>query len=41
MKHIVIIGGGMSGMVAAINAAGPNTKVTLLERQDRIGKKYC
>ena len=39
MKHIVIIGGGMSGMVAAINAAGPNTKVTLLERQDRIGKK--
>ncbi|MDE6713775.1 MAG: aminoacetone oxidase family FAD-binding enzyme [Lachnospiraceae bacterium] len=39
MKNIVIIGGGMSGMVAAIRAAMPGIRVTLLERQNRIGKK--
>ena len=39
MKHIVIVGAGMSGMTAAITAAGEGIKVTLLERQERIGKK--
>ena len=39
MKNIVIIGGGMAGMTAAIRAAKPGLKVTLLERQNRIGKK--
>lgn len=39
MKNIVIIGGGMAGMTAAISAAKPGLKVTLLERQNRIGKK--
>lgn len=35
-----IIGGGASGMAAAIAAAeNPNTKVVLLERQARVGRK--
>ena len=40
MKEIVIIGGGASGMAAAIRAAGsPDRHITLLERQDRVGRK--
>ena len=39
MNTIVIIGGGMAGMAAAIRAAGAGANVTLLERQDRVGKK--
>lgn len=39
MKKIVIIGGGMSGMVAAIAAAGHGMDITLLERQNRVGRK--
>lgn len=39
MKNIVIIGGGMAGMAAAVNAAEPGIGVTLLERQNRVGKK--
>lgn len=39
MKNIVIIGGGMAGMTAAVRAAKPGLKVTLLERQNRVGKK--
>ena len=36
--HIVIIGGGASGMVAALCAA-KNNQVTILEQRDRIGRK--
>ncbi len=39
MKHIVIIGGGASGMVAAIMAARNGARVTVLERMQRVGKK--
>ena len=40
MKEIVIIGGGASGMAAAIRAAEQaDARVTLLERQGRVGKK--
>ena len=40
MKYnTIIIGGGPSGMMAAITAAGHGRKVCLLEHQDRIGKK--
>ena len=40
MKEIVIIGGGASGMAAAIQAAAdPNDRITLLERQNRVGRK--
>lgn len=39
MRNIGIIGGGASGLVAAIVAARTGAKVTIIERQNRIGKK--
>ena len=36
---IAVIGGGMSGMAAAILLAQAGKQVVLLERQERIGKK--
>lgn len=39
MKKILIVGGGASGLMAAINAANSNTKVTIFEKNDRVGKK--
>lgn len=39
MKSITVIGGGASGMMAAITAAEGGARVTLLEHRDRIGKK--
>ena len=38
-RHVVVTGGGASGMVAAIAAARGGAKVTILEQKDRIGKK--
>ncbi|PSM51450.1 NAD(P)/FAD-dependent oxidoreductase [Campylobacter blaseri] len=38
-KKILIIGGGMAGMVATILLAKEGLKVTLFERNDKIGKK--
>jgi predicted Rossmann fold flavoprotein len=37
--HIAIVGGGAAGMMAAITAARQGARVTMLERQDRVGKK--
>lgn len=37
--RIAIIGGGASGMMAAIAAAGRGAKVTVYEAKDRLGKK--
>lgn len=39
MRDIAIIGGGASGLVAAITAARLGSNVTIFERQNRIGKK--
>lgn len=39
MKRTGIIGGGASGMMAAIAAARTGAQVTILERRDRLGKK--
>jgi len=39
MKKIGIIGGGASGMMAAIAASKKGASVMILEKQDRIGKK--
>lgn len=39
MKEIAIIGGGASGLVAAVVAARSGAHVTVLERMQRVGKK--
>ncbi|WP_129723782.1 BaiN/RdsA family NAD(P)/FAD-dependent oxidoreductase [Xylanivirga thermophila] len=38
-KHVIVIGGGASGMVAAISAKRQGADVTILERNPRVGKK--
>ena len=38
-KRVIIIGGGASGMVAAIIAAREGAAVTLIEQKERLGKK--
>ena len=38
-KKIVIVGGGAAGMMAAITAAEQGAEVTLLEPNERLGKK--
>ena len=38
-KQIGVIGGGAAGMMAAITAAREGAKVTIFERNDRVGKK--
>lgn len=39
MKEIIVIGGGASGMMAAITAAGQGAEVLLLEQKEQLGKK--
>ncbi len=39
MRHIVVIGGGAAGMMAAISAAKQGARVTLLEKNEKTGKK--
>jgi predicted Rossmann fold flavoprotein len=39
MKHIAVIGAGASGIMASLFAAKDNTKVTLFEKQNKIGRK--
>lgn len=39
MKDIIVIGGGASGMMAAIAAANIGRKVVVIEQNDRLGKK--
>lgn len=38
-EKIIVVGGGASGMIAAIVASRNGADVTLLERNDRVGKK--
>ena len=38
-KEIVVIGGGAAGMMAAVSAAEHGGHVTLLEPNERLGKK--
>ena len=38
-KQIVVIGGGAAGLMAAITAARQGAAVTLLEPNERLGKK--
>jgi predicted Rossmann fold flavoprotein len=40
MRSVIVIGGGAAGMMAALTAAeDKNNRVTLLERQQRVGRK--
>lgn len=39
MKQIIVIGGGASGMMAAISAANEGAQVTVLEHNERVGRK--
>lgn len=39
MKHVIVIGGGAAGMMAAIAAAEEGAKVSLLEQNEKTGKK--
>jgi predicted flavoprotein YhiN len=39
MMRVIIIGGGASGLMAAIVAARGGAKVTVLEHQSQVGKK--
>ena len=41
MKKIIVIGGGAAGMTAAIFAREAGADVTLIERNDRLGKKLA
>ena len=39
MKKVVVIGAGAAGMIAAITAAQSGASVTLIEKNEKIGKK--
>ena len=39
MKKVIIIGGGAAGLMAAISASQAGKKVTLLEKNEKLGKK--
>lgn len=39
MKKVIVIGGGSAGMMAAIAAAEKGSKVLLLEKNEKLGKK--
>ena len=39
MNNVVVIGGGAAGMMAAVYAAKAGARVTLLERNEKLGKK--
>ena len=39
MKHIIVVGGGAAGMMAAVSAARAGAEVTLLEKNEKTGKK--
>lgn len=39
MKKIIVVGGGAAGMIAAVAAAEKGNKVTLIEKNEKLGKK--
>ena len=38
-RRVIVVGGGPAGMMSAITAAKEGAEVTILEHNDRIGKK--
>ena len=39
MRHVIVVGGGAAGMMSAISAAESGCRVTLLEQNEKLGKK--
>ena len=39
MKNIIIIGGGAAGIMAAVAAADAGASVTIIEKNEKLGKK--
>ena len=39
MREVIVIGGGAAGLMAAVAAAEAGAHVTLLERNEKLGKK--
>ena len=39
MKQIAVIGGGAAGMMAALTAAKQGCRVTIYEKNEKLGKK--
>ncbi|MBS7008495.1 NAD(P)/FAD-dependent oxidoreductase [Anaerostipes sp.] len=39
MERVIVVGGGAAGMMAAICSAGEGNQVTLLEKNEKLGKK--
>ena len=39
MNHVIVIGGGAAGMLASLFAARAGARVTLIERNEKLGKK--
>ena len=39
IRDVIVIGGGASGMIAAISAARCGSQVTLLEKEEKLGRK--
>ena len=39
MSKVIVIGGGAAGLMAAVSAANAGADVTLLERNEKLGKK--
>ena len=38
-KRVIVVGGGASGLVAAIQAARGGAEVTVIEQKEKLGKK--
>ena len=38
-RHVIIVGGGASGLMAAISAAREGAQVTIVEQREHLGKK--